>query len=175
MEKLLRLTGARQDSTVVYAEEGMPFRLLAELGDWRLDNTAPDSAHLEIRRGRLEDRDKGAFPLDGLWLLMRLTPEGVLPLEVKDPAGLTELQQVFVLGAVAGQLMEWGCRFGVVPVPFGLLAAWQGKGVCAVGHPARIEYPKTIQSWMGTLRVERAWLEDGLLMLEGLVIEEKST
>ena len=54
--------------------------------------------------GTLHDADKGPFPLDGLELTVRLSPDGIAPLDVLDPGALSEFQQEALLDALASGL-----------------------------------------------------------------------
>lgn len=91
---------------VSYRDDSGPFAIDATVTAWR---TAPGSGEgpaitLTLGSGTLHDADKGAFPLDGLEMSMRLASDGFEPLAVLNPGVLSEFQQEGLLDAVSSYL-----------------------------------------------------------------------
>jgi hypothetical protein len=61
-------------------------------------------ACLTLGAGMLHDADKGAFPLDGLELIVRVATGQVEPIGVLNPGVLSEFQQDALLDAVTTAL-----------------------------------------------------------------------
>ena len=71
---------------------------------WREDRREPGQIYpvgLTLGGGSLHDVDKGAFPLDGLELIVRVANGQVEPIGVLNPGVLSEFQQDALLDAVA--------------------------------------------------------------------------
>jgi len=59
---------------------------------------------LTLGEGTLHDADKGAFPLDGLELIVRVANSRLEPVGVLNPGVLSEFQQDALLDAVTSAL-----------------------------------------------------------------------
>lgn len=75
---------------------------------WRDD---PRGITVTLGAGTLHDADKGAFPLDGLELAMRVANGRIEPGRVLEPGVLSELQQEALLDAVSSALDAAGHPF----------------------------------------------------------------
>jgi hypothetical protein len=91
---------------VTYRDDSGPFAIEATVTDWRSYFAADEGAaiRLTIGTGTLHDADKGAFPLDGLELFMRVVSHGFEPLAVLNPGVLSEFQQEGLLDAISSYL-----------------------------------------------------------------------
>jgi hypothetical protein len=91
---------------VIYRDDSGPFAVDLTVIGWRSDPASAEepSITLTIGSGTLDDADKGAFPLDGLELSMRVADERLEPLAVLNPGVLSEFQQEGLLDAVSSYL-----------------------------------------------------------------------
>jgi hypothetical protein len=101
-------------SAVAYRDASNPFTIDATLGQWQISGSG-SRVHIHIAGGMLQDADKGAFPLSGLVIAMRLALK-MEPVEVVNPGVLSELQQVGLLDAVSTYLNDSGVRYTLVTV-----------------------------------------------------------
>jgi len=78
---------------------------------WREDRRAPGQIcpiSLTLGSGTLQDADKGAFPLDGVELIVRVADGRIEPVGVLNPGVLSEFQQDALLDAVGSALNAAG-------------------------------------------------------------------
>ena len=97
-------TVSRRDSSGLFAIE-------TTVVAWREDRRESGQAGpvtLTLGAGTLHDTDKGAFPLDGLELIVRLANGRIEPIGVFEPGVLSEFQQEALLDAVSGALNAAG-------------------------------------------------------------------
>ncbi|MBI4902566.1 MAG: hypothetical protein HY820_02960 [Acidobacteria bacterium] len=143
---------------VSYQEPGAPFRIDAVLDEWRIPAGSADTVHVAIASGCLDDADKGAIPIAGEVLALRLEGERVEPLDVLD-SGLSELQRIGLLDAVATHLDGCEVRFALVTVEIesrpvtGFMAVLRDRGVCAIPDPGA----KAQDSHFDSIRVRTAF------------------
>ncbi len=94
---------------VSYRDPSSPFRVEATLTELQMTDGQPEQAPvatLTIGSGTLHDADKGAFPLDGLALTLRVTNGRMEPEVVLNPGVLSEFQQEGLLDAVSRYLND---------------------------------------------------------------------
>ena len=94
---------------VSYRDPSSPFRVEATLTELQMTDGQPEQAPvatLTIGSGTLHDADKGAFPLDGLALTLRVTNGRMEPEAVLNPGVLSEFQQEGLLDAVSSYLND---------------------------------------------------------------------
>ena len=78
------------------------FAIEATVIAWRETSDVPSNVvTLTLGAGTLHDADKGAFPLDGLEVTLRLTDSRPEPLSVSEPGVLSEVQQEVLLDAIS--------------------------------------------------------------------------
>jgi hypothetical protein len=93
--------------TVIHHDPSGLFAVEATVISWRKEpreSLEPARITVTLGTGTLHDADKGPFPLDGLELTVRATPDGVEPIAVRNPGVLSEFQQEALLDAVASGL-----------------------------------------------------------------------
>ena len=100
--------------TVSHRDPSGLFAVATTVVAWREDRRDADEAGaitLTLGAGTLHDADKGAFPLDGLELAMRVAGGRLAPARVLEPGALSELQQEALLDAVSSALNAGGRLF----------------------------------------------------------------
>jgi hypothetical protein len=91
-----------------------PFAIETTVVAWREDPREPGHicpVSLTLGSGTLHDADKGAFPLDGLELIVRVANGRIEPIGVLNPGALSEFQQDALLDAVSSALNAGGRLF----------------------------------------------------------------
>lgn len=91
---------------VAYRDLSGPFAIDATVTSWRMAAASDEgpAIRLTLGTGTLHDADKGAFPLDGIELSMRVARDGLEPLAVLNPGVLSEFQQEGLLDAISSYL-----------------------------------------------------------------------
>jgi hypothetical protein len=167
---------------VSYQEQGAPFRIDAVLGEWRILADGTDTAHITIASGCLDDTDKGAIPIAGELLAVRLEDQRVEPLDVLN-SDLSELQRIGLLDAVATHLNGFELRFALVTVEIenrlltGLLTVQWDRGVCAIPDPGAQALGGhfdaiRVRTAFGALHVSDANKQGPVILLVGQWIRE---
>jgi hypothetical protein len=105
---------------ISYRDASGPFAIDATITAWRRTPASGEGSAvvLTLGPGTLHDADKGAFPLDGLELSVRMASDGFEPLEVLNPGVLSEFQQEGLLDAVSSYLNGTSpapCAWGDLP------------------------------------------------------------
>lgn len=93
--------------TVSHRDPSGPFAIEATVVARREEPRQPGQVcpvWLTLGPGTLQDADKGAFPLDGLELLVRVAHDRIEPIGVLNPGVLSEFQQGALLDAVTSAL-----------------------------------------------------------------------
>jgi hypothetical protein len=83
--------------SVTHRDPSGPFAVEATVVAWQEDR-------LTLGAGTLYDADKGAFPLAGLELSVRVAHGRIEPVGVRNPGALSEFQQDGLLDAVCSAL-----------------------------------------------------------------------
>jgi hypothetical protein len=99
--------------TVSHRDASGLFAIEATVVAWREEPRQPGQVcpiWLTLGPGTLRDADKGAFPLDGLELLVRVAHDGIEPIGVLNPGPLSDFQQEALLVLVAGAINDAGFR-----------------------------------------------------------------
>ena len=97
--------------TVSHRDPSGPFAIEATVVARREEPRQPGQVcpvWLTLGPGTLQDADKGAFPLDGLELLVRVVHDQVEPVGVLNPGPLSDFQQEALLVLVAGAIDDAG-------------------------------------------------------------------
>jgi hypothetical protein len=97
-----------------YRDPSGPFAIEATVTAWLdhpVESGQADLVTLILGPGTLHDDDRGAFPIEGLELTLRVADGRVEPMAVRNPSGLSEFQQDGLLDAVASALNAGGGPF----------------------------------------------------------------
>lgn len=105
-------------TAVCYRDASSPFTIDATLGQWQIAGSGSGEitgVNITVASGILEDADKGAFPLSGLVLTMRVALR-MEPVAVVNPGVLSELQQVGLLDAVSTYLNDPAIHYAIATI-----------------------------------------------------------
>jgi hypothetical protein len=100
--------------TVTHRDPSSLFAIEATVVAWREDRREAGEARaitLTLGAGTLHDADKGAFPVAGLELTIRVASGRIEPIGVLNPGVLSEFQQDGLLDAVSSALSAAGHLF----------------------------------------------------------------